>query len=499
MKNLTILLLCLLCIHCPGNSQSCTPLGDETTYGSNNIWTGYVYDNINLTAYSGYVNEGTIASANFDENFGGDNVTYPTNGCGVATSTFSIRYKLTKTFASGNYTFTVGGDDGYRLSLDGGATWVINRWTDQSYTVTTHLAALDGTYDLILEYYENGGGNRISFAVGPTCVGTENTSIYGTGNIWNGYIYDGMNFDIYSGMVNKGTAGSANFDENFGGNNVLYSTSSCTVLTETFSARYRLTKTFAAGDYLITVGGDDGYRLSIDGGATWLINNWSLHAYTTTATTLTLNGSYNLVLEYYENSGDNRVSFDVQLLTLLPVNLQWFTATPQQDGVQLNWTVTAGSTPRQFEVERSSNGIEYTTIATVPATAGLHYTVTDKNAAAGNWYYRLRMTDQNGQKSHSAVVTVRRAQDAQQALFYPTIVSGNTVTFTSGTSFTGAVVTLTDRNGRVTAQQHAGTITAGIPVQLQLTTNNHKPAAGLYFIKVHGTNGAMAAGKLVIQ
>jgi hypothetical protein len=352
---------------------------------------------------------------------------------------------------------------------------------------------------MVLEYYENGGGNRISFAVGPTCVGTENTSIYGSGNIWNGYIYDGMNFDIYSGMVNKGTAGSANFDENFGGNNVLYSTSSCTVLTETFSARYRLTKTFAAGDYLFTVGGDDGYRLSIDGGATWLISNWGLHSYTTSNAAVILNGTYNLVLEYYENSGDNRVTFDLQLLTILPVQLQTFSAIPKNDAVQLNWTITGGSTPQQFEVERSRDGILFSTIATVPATAALRYTVTDNNAAAGQWYYRLKMTDQNGQKSHSAVVTVRRAQDAQQALFYPTIVSGNTVTFTSSTSITGAVVTLTDINGRVIAQQNAGTITAGVPVQLQLTANNHKPAAGLYFIKVCGTNGAMATGKLVIQ
>lgn len=500
MKNLIAVLLCLLTVHSLGYSQSCTPQGDETTYGTNNVWIGYAYDNVNFTTYSGYVNEGTVASADFDENFGGDNVTYPTNGCGVATSTFSMRYKLTKTFASGNYTFTVGGDDGYRLSLDGGTTWVINQWNDQSYTVTTYLAALNGTYNMVLEYYENGGGNRISFASGPACVGTENTAIYGTGNVWNGYIYDGMNFDIYSGMVNEGTVSNPNFDESFGGPNAFYATSSCNVLTETFSARYRLTKTFSAGNYQFTVGGDDGYRLSLDGGTTWFINNWGLHSYTTTTATTALNGTYNLVLEFYENGGDNRVTFDVQSLTLLAVHLQTFTATLQDKNVELNWAVSTGSTPKQFEVERSSNGSSFTTISSINAnTAALQYTATDKNVAAGKWYYRLKMTDQNGSVSYSDILTVRILPAGNDAVLYPTVVTGSFVTFTSGTNITKAIVTITDVNGRLTAQLPAGNITAGVPVQLPLTANKQKPASGFYIVKVSGANGAMATGKLLVQ
>src|SRR6185369_694423 len=86
------------------NSQSCTPLGDQVTYGANNVWRGYVYDNSNLTTYKGYVTEGTASSPNFDESFGGNNTNYSTNGCSVQTETFSVRYKLTKVLSNSSYT-----------------------------------------------------------------------------------------------------------------------------------------------------------------------------------------------------------------------------------------------------------------------------------------------------------------------------------------------------------------------------------------------------------
>ena len=129
---------------------------------------------------------------------------------------------------------------------------MINGWVDQSYTVRTLTIALNGTYNMVLEFYENGGENRISFSVVQTCSGTENTNTYGANNIWNGYVYDGINFDIYAGMVHEGAAGSPDFDQNFGRTVMSYATSVCPVETETSSVRYRLTKTFDPGTYMFT-------------------------------------------------------------------------------------------------------------------------------------------------------------------------------------------------------------------------------------------------------
>ncbi|MEJ0080116.1 MAG: hypothetical protein WDM78_03930 [Puia sp.] len=236
----TILLSFALIIASTMSFAGCIPAGDETTYGTNNVWIGYVYGGIAFNSYKGYVNEGVTASPSFDESFGGASVNYATNGCSVLTDTFSVRYKLTSNFADGDYVFTVGGDDGYRFSLDGGATWSVNMWNTQSYIATTYTVHLNGTYNMIIEYFENFIDNRISFDVVKACTGSGNPAVYGSNNQWIGYVYTGMNFDSYKGYVGEGSALSPNFDESFGGDNVTYGTSDCSINTNQFSVRYRL-------------------------------------------------------------------------------------------------------------------------------------------------------------------------------------------------------------------------------------------------------------------
>ncbi|MFT3703951.1 MAG: PA14 domain-containing protein [Agriterribacter sp.] len=496
-----ILFITLTAFALTAKSQ-CTTSGNQTSYGTNNVWIGYVYDNMDFTNYRSYVNEGATASPNFDENFGGDDVTYNTTGCSIQTSTFSVRYKLTKTFASGNYTFTVGGDDGLRLSLDGGSTWVINHWNDQSYTSYTYTTTLNGTYNMVLEYYENGGGNRISFNVTAICMGTENTSVYGTNNVWRGYIYDGTNFDLYSGVVTEGTSSNPAFDESFGGSNVTYATSACGVQTETFSARYRLTKTFANGTYNFTVGGDDGYRLSVDGGSTWVINRWNDQSYvSTTSSTMTLNGTYNMVLEYYENGGENRISFAMQTLSLLPVTLEFFNAQEKNNTVELNWGVSSNSDPKSFEVERSADGTSFTTIRKVQSSNNssvLNYNYTDANPVSGVAYYRLKITDLTDVITYSTIISVRTTVAANDKIaFYPNVITDNYFQVKANKNIKNAVVTISDLSGRIISKQNIGTLTAGQPSRI--STGNGKPGKGMYIVVLSGNESQISTGKIIIQ
>jgi hypothetical protein len=174
----TILLSIALIIISTLSFAGCTPAGDQTTYGNSNVWMGYVYSGIAFNRYKGYVNEGVSASPGFDESFGGASVKYATNGCSILTDTFSVRYKLTSTFADGDYVFTVGGDDGYRFSLDGGVTWSVNMWNNQSYVATTYTVHLNGTYNLVIEYFEKFLDNRISFDVVKASTGGSNRASF---------------------------------------------------------------------------------------------------------------------------------------------------------------------------------------------------------------------------------------------------------------------------------------------------------------------------------
>jgi len=485
-------------------SQTCpTAQGDEVTYGTNNVWIGYVYDNIDLTNYFGYVNEGGSASPDFDQSFGGDNVNYPTNGCAVFTGTFSVRYRLRKTFANASYSFLVGGDDGYRLSIDGGATWLIDRWVDQGYATTSASVTLNGTVDLVLEYYENGGGNRVSFAVSQDCVGSEDTNIYGTNNVWNGYVYSGNNFNTYKGLVYEGTTSSPDFDEGFGGDNVFYPTSNCSVLTEYFSVRYRLRKNFAPGQYRFIVGADDGYRLSLDGGSSWVIDNWAAHSYTSTTYMVNLSGSRDMVLEFFENASQNRISFAVQTMVLLPISLISFSGQEQNGTSDLKWKISRESDPGWFDVQRGTDGSSFTTINRMQGQAGLvltadiSYQYKDVLPAPGAYYYRLKMTDNRGIISYSPVIKVGAdALQSGQSKVFPTIVTGTTLYLQPGKKMQQAWYAIYDLSGKLVYKQSPGKLDAGQVISV--FPNSPSLSRGSYILKLKDGDEDVSQHRFII-
>jgi len=137
------------------------------TEAGNDSWIGHVYDvtnqnrafNQNFSNYKG----GYTETLNFDRNFGGNtnNFQLGTGTCApsVYTETFSVRYKMNSTL-KGLYSLNIGSDDGSRLSVDG--ELIYNDWNDHSYRTQNILLNLSGSSNLILDYYENGGGNRVS-------------------------------------------------------------------------------------------------------------------------------------------------------------------------------------------------------------------------------------------------------------------------------------------------------------------------------------------------
>ncbi|MEJ0030336.1 MAG: discoidin domain-containing protein [Bacteroidota bacterium] len=110
---------------------------------------------------------------------------------------------------------------------------------------------------------------------------------------------------------------------------------------------------------------------------------------------------------------------------LLDIDLQQFKATMSTSNtVDLEWITTMENNIASFTVERSVDNLHYSDIDTVAATNNgsitLTYTSEDKTPPAGSVYYRLRITDTQGQMSYSAPVTigsiVTAVEDPAQAL-----------------------------------------------------------------------------------
>lgn len=503
MKSFISISLVLIFLSLTGFSQ-CTPLGDQTTYGTNNTWIGYVYRGANFNVYSGYVNEGSSSNPNFDESFGGAQVNYATNGCTIYTDTFSVRYKLTKTFSDADYVFTVGGDDGYRFSLDGGATWVVNQWSDHSYGTTNYTVHLSGTYNMVFEYYEKYIDNRASFSVAASCTGSGDPTVYGTNSKWIGYVYSGMSFNSYKGYVYEGTSVNPNFDESFGGDNVTYNTSDCSITTEQFSVRYRLKENLASGVYQITVGGDDGYRLSLDGGSTWVINKWNDQSYNTTTYSASLAGSYNMVLEYYENGGQNRISFGLSGGAILPLTLSQFNVQSQPAHTNLlEWKTMMEMKVDHYIVQRSDDGIHFQNLGIVHSkmTDSTHdyqldYTYIDASPLPGTTYYRLQIVDESGNSNFSDIIRAINAQ-ANGLKIYPTVVQNTNLFVETDKPIRNARLEIFDLSGKKLSETSWETLSGR--QSLQPANNMSAIATGTYLARLSSQGQTLLNQLLIIQ
>jgi hypothetical protein len=108
---------------------------------------------------------------------------------------------------------------------------------------------------------------------------------------------------------------------------------------------------------------------------------------------------------------------------LLPVKLSSFGARVSNCATSLNWTSEIESGFKNYEVEYSSSGANFKTIAVVPAGnitgAPQKYSYTDPTPRQGNVYYRLKMVDTDGKFDYSKIVVMKINCNESQLTVYP--------------------------------------------------------------------------------
>jgi glucose/arabinose dehydrogenase len=212
-------------------------------------------------------------------------------GDGVPVDNFSARWTKSVTVAEeGSYKFTVTGDDGVRLFVDGERA--LDKWFPQgatTYTVTRQLT--QGTHQVVLEYFEAGGAAVAKFSY-------ERTSDPPPPPPPPPASFSAEYFDnsTLSGQPVLTRSDDA-IDFNWG-----VGAPSPLVPVNLFSARWTRTKSYAAGTYRFSVTGDDGIRVLVDG--TQVVDGWFYQAPTTYSADVPLSeGEHTVVVEYFEHTG----------------------------------------------------------------------------------------------------------------------------------------------------------------------------------------------------
>jgi glucose/arabinose dehydrogenase len=136
-------------ISTPASSTTYTATFVPTQSGTGDGLSAVYYDNQNFTGTSIARVDPTV---NFDWGAGA-----PVAGIGA--DTFSVRWtgQVQAQFSQA-YTFYTTSDDGVRLWVNG--QLLVNNWTDHAATENSGTIALTAgqRYDVVMEYYENGGG-----------------------------------------------------------------------------------------------------------------------------------------------------------------------------------------------------------------------------------------------------------------------------------------------------------------------------------------------------
>jgi hypothetical protein len=121
---------------------------------------------------------------------------------------------------------------------------------------------------------------------------------------------------------------------------------------------------------------------------------------------------------------------------ILPANFVDVTAQPDNGVINVAWTIANESTTIDYTIERSSDGVNFTAIASTPYKVSnavdndYQYTDASGYAVGGSIYYRIRENESGGQFIFSKIVIVRLGSSGGKLSVFPNPAVGSvTVSF----------------------------------------------------------------------
>jgi len=189
-------------------------------------------------------------------------------------------------------------------------------------------------------------------------------------------------------------------------------------------------------------------------------------------------------------------------ITALPIELAGFAVTEDNCQAELAWTTLTESNFSRFEVQKSTNGMDYTSIATIDSkgseAVGADYSFTDNQLAANN-YYRLKMIDNDGLVNYSdaAPLITDCASGVSISDVYPNPVRNSTssVRFTAAINDADAEMIVMDALSRIVTQQPIEVIEGMNIITLDASGLNN----GTYYLFLQGNNWQTGIVRFVRQ
>ena len=172
-------------------------------------------------------------------------------------------------------------------------------------------------------------------------------------------------------------------------------------------------------------------------------------------------------------------------LLLLASNMKNFSATRTNNNVMLKWDAQNAGQIDQFDVEYSTNGVDFYSVANIPSdhneAGSYRYDYTLNNSAAGAVYFRIKQTNSAGKAGYSAMQKIQlNSKNGNGMAIYPNpAVTGLSVGFDHPLSG-DYTIDLLNTSGQVVLNRKVKLANSStIPLNW-----NSKPAPGVYFTRI---------------
>lgn len=174
----------------------------------------------------------------------------------------------------------------------------------------------------------------------------------------------------------------------------------------------------------------------------------------------------------------------------LPLYVESFTGYQQETANLLKWKISCMDTEPLFDIQRSSNGVNYTSIGSDIATNGCNkiFNFKDKQPLPGNNYYRIKITD-NGHDHYTRSILLQMDKGLVTTLNPNVIKKGESILVSLVE--TEGILRVMDATGR---QVYSTILTKGVQsIALPVTQS------GPYFYNIQNRQGKLITGKLIVK
>lgn len=203
--------------------------------------------------------------------------------------------------------------------------------------------------------------------------------------------------------------------------------------------------------------------------------------------------AFNLYFDDFFTTGTLDPDNTCNEMVVTPVTLVGFTASPKREQALLEWATASEQNNKGFEIQRSSDGNNWTRIGFVNSYSAsgnsnerLSYSFSDNNPLPGTNYYRLRQVDIDGSYQYTPIRSLNFSakngiklypNPAQKQLYIQGLTGNNTISIANAVG----------------------------QVLMKAVTNNSTQQAidisrlrkGIYFVTVKAENGSISKFKII--